>query len=444
MQTHFCAASSGACPPAPSSAPRQRSRLAVRQPLKCAASATARCSPHAQSARRQAAPLSPPCHATAAPDGPGAAPCAGGAWTAGALVRGSGRHCAGRGQAPARAWCRWGGVREGSAVGRSLRSIRPPLAPALRAAKSGRPSALSPSPPGEFQGVGPARRLARPTRQSALLSPAWQRSADEASRWVAMPALRGCQPLLPHGGTIPPYPPRARIPRGQKDAGKEIPNTAPTGSCLPTGRHARAVQGRRATWGCLASPGEVVGGGPSLRPHVIARQDLATRGPAGTGGAPAGRGGAPAGGGRLRPAVGKACALPWLGLVRGGKPAFTGRANPLRGGGARGRGAHRRRPAIAAPMRVGVRGEAVDHFLRPFAVHGHTHQAAVSVKYCPKTSVLGDLHGRCPPQAGAPGSRPAPTAPLLAFAVRVIRKAVGPPRAALIAAQLHRHLVQGT
>src|SRR5687767_5853992 len=48
------------------------------------------------------------------------------------------------------------------------------------------------------------------------------------------------------------------------------------------------------------------------------------------------------------------------------------------------------------------------------------------------------------PQAGALGQSPAPTAPLLAFAVRAIRKAVGPPRAALIAAQLHRHLVQGT
>ena len=81
-----------------------------------------------------------------------------------------------QGKAPARAWGRWGGVREVFAVGRSLRSIRPPLAPALRAAKDVRPSALSPSPPGECQGVGPARRLARPTRQSARLSAAWHRS----------------------------------------------------------------------------------------------------------------------------------------------------------------------------------------------------------------------------------------------------------------------------
>jgi hypothetical protein len=49
-----------------------------------------------------------------------------------------------------------------------------PLAPALRAAKGVRPSALSPSPPGAFQGVRPARRLARPTRQSTRLSPACQ------------------------------------------------------------------------------------------------------------------------------------------------------------------------------------------------------------------------------------------------------------------------------
>ena len=36
----------------------------------------------------------------AAPAGPGAAPGAGGAWSAGVLVRGSGRHCAGRETAP--------------------------------------------------------------------------------------------------------------------------------------------------------------------------------------------------------------------------------------------------------------------------------------------------------------------------------------------------------
>ena len=44
------------------------------------------------------------------------------------------------------------------------------------------------------------------------------------------------------------------------------------------GTHCGAVQGRRAGWGSLASPGEVAGVGPSLRPRVIARQDLATSG----------------------------------------------------------------------------------------------------------------------------------------------------------------------
>ena len=159
-------------------------------------------------------PAVPPQPSQAAPAGPEAASCAGGAWPAGALARGRGRHCAGRGKAPARAWRRWGSVRQVGTVGRSLRSIRPPLAPALRAANGVRPSALSPSPPGECQGVGPARRRARPTRQSAPLSPAWQRSADEASRWVAIPALRGCQPIAgDHGGSAP-KPPGAAVPRG--------------------------------------------------------------------------------------------------------------------------------------------------------------------------------------------------------------------------------------
>jgi hypothetical protein len=96
---------------------------------------------------------------------------------------------------------------------------------------------------------------------------------------VAPAACWAASHCLEAGG-LPPAPPGARIPRGQKDAGTEVPSTVPTGSCLPRGRHARAVQGRRALRGCLVSPGAVVGGGPSLRPRVIARQDLATRGPA--------------------------------------------------------------------------------------------------------------------------------------------------------------------
>jgi hypothetical protein len=177
----------------------------------------------------------------------------------------------------------------------ALRALRPPLAPALRAAKGVRPSALSPSPPGEFQGVRPAPLAARAV-SAAIGGPvsAWQRRAGTASRWVATgcPRLRlGCQPPFLMGGRSPPYPPRARIPREQKDAGKEIPSTAPTGSCLPIGRHARAVQGRRAVWSCLASPGAVVGVSASLRPRVIARQNRPLGCRPGTGGAPAGRGG---------------------------------------------------------------------------------------------------------------------------------------------------------
>ena len=43
------------------------------------------------------------------------------------------------------------GLARGVHCRHALRTLRPPLAPALRAANSGRPSALSPSPPGEFK-----------------------------------------------------------------------------------------------------------------------------------------------------------------------------------------------------------------------------------------------------------------------------------------------------
>jgi hypothetical protein len=74
-----------------------------------APSAAALCSRHGQAAPPAADRSALPRRAgeavpLAAAAGPGAAPCAGGAWTAGALVRVGGRHCAGRGQAPARAW----------------------------------------------------------------------------------------------------------------------------------------------------------------------------------------------------------------------------------------------------------------------------------------------------------------------------------------------------
>ena len=79
---HFLRRHLGSAPPEPPSAPRR----AARQPLRCAAGAAALGSRHGQSA-----PLSPTCHANAAPDCPGAAPCAGVAWTASALVRVSGQ-----------------------------------------------------------------------------------------------------------------------------------------------------------------------------------------------------------------------------------------------------------------------------------------------------------------------------------------------------------------
>jgi hypothetical protein len=110
-------------------------------------------SPSSQAPGRQAAPLAAACQASAAPAGP---------WCALS-------ECAPRLEAP-------------SGSGAQGRERRAAL------------SSVALSPRG-VQGVGPARRLARPTRQAAPLSPACQRSADEASRWVAIPALRGCQPI---------------------------------------------------------------------------------------------------------------------------------------------------------------------------------------------------------------------------------------------------------
>jgi len=108
--------------------PRQgKERQAVRatSPRQPRSSAAALCSRHGQ-----AAPLSPPGHASAAPDGPGAAPCAGVAWTAGALVRVGGRHCAGRETTPARAWGRWCAVKAAwKNVRKHLRRYRSPMSP---------------------------------------------------------------------------------------------------------------------------------------------------------------------------------------------------------------------------------------------------------------------------------------------------------------------------
>jgi len=100
--------------------------------------------------------------------------------------------------------------------------------------------------------------------------------AAPAACWAASHCLEA--------GGLPPAPPGARIPREQNQAGKEIPTTAPAGSCLPIGYHARAVQGRRAVRGGLASPGAVAGGGASRGPRVIARQNRSLGGAAGRGG----------------------------------------------------------------------------------------------------------------------------------------------------------------
>ena len=91
-----------------------------------------------------------------------------------------------------------GSVREVSAVGRSLRSIR--LPPGSGAEGRERRAALSSVAlsPGAFQGVGRARRLARPTRQSTRLSPASVQPAERPMQLAALPApaLTGFQSLL--------------------------------------------------------------------------------------------------------------------------------------------------------------------------------------------------------------------------------------------------------
>jgi hypothetical protein len=131
----------------------------------------------------------------ATPDRPGVAPCAGVAWPTGAL-RGS---VAGTAQAGARCLLvpgessRWA---RGVHYRNALRALRLPLAPALRTANGVRPSALSPSPPGEAMVCGQFRS---PHGQSAPLSPACQpaRPAERPRQLAALPApaLRGCQPI---------------------------------------------------------------------------------------------------------------------------------------------------------------------------------------------------------------------------------------------------------
>ena len=86
-----CAARAAArCSQPGQAAPRSAARSAPPRRAGEALPLAAAAGPGSQAKGRQAAPLSPTGHASAAPDCPGAAPCAGGAWTAGALVQGGG------------------------------------------------------------------------------------------------------------------------------------------------------------------------------------------------------------------------------------------------------------------------------------------------------------------------------------------------------------------
>ena len=89
--------------------------------------------------------------------------------------------------------------------------------------------------PGSAASSGPVNAVCGTPKTAGRVAP--------AACWAANHCLEA--------GGLPPAPPSARIPHEQHHAGKEIPTTAAAGSCLPRGRHARAVQGRRAV--CRAS-----------------------------------------------------------------------------------------------------------------------------------------------------------------------------------------------
>ena len=195
---------------------------------------------------------------------------AGGAWTAGVLASGGGRHGAGRETAPARAWREleagaWCALAEcaprllapsgSGAEGRERRAALSFAALSPKGVLRCRASSKTRSP---YEAVNAAiacvsaRPAARPRQLAGLPAP----------------ALPGCQPLLKRVRGSAPHNPGRRSP-SRVGVGGEV-----------EGRHCGAVQDRRALRGCLAWPGEVVGGGASRWPGVTARQDLATRGPA--------------------------------------------------------------------------------------------------------------------------------------------------------------------
>jgi|GEM_PF-4604522 len=190
IHTHFCAASSGARPPAPSSVPRRRPRHAARQPLRCAARAAPLCSQPGPAARRAAARSALPRRAGAAVPraaaglgkGRAARPRRAG-WPWSSALR---WQCVDRWRAGARQWQAL--RRQGPGACVALKwcagGVRCRQVATLHQAPSGsgaqgreRRAALSSvalSPRG-VQGVGPARRRARPTRQATRRSPACQR-----------------------------------------------------------------------------------------------------------------------------------------------------------------------------------------------------------------------------------------------------------------------------
>lgn len=237
---------------------------------RCAASAAALCSRHGQAARRaadRAAPLSPPCHASAAPAGPGAAPCAGVAWTAGALVRVGGRHCAGRGQAPV-----------SRCSGRAARNV-----PGAGGVGCGRcllsEGRYAPSGPLWLRRSGP-RKACGPQ----LCRPLPQGSVKVEGQLEDALALRGSQRgdrlrVSAASGTAKAAGRAASSGSAPNNPGRRSPSRVGVGG-EAEGRHCGAVQDRRAARGCLAWPGTVVGVGASRWPGVIARQALATRVPA--------------------------------------------------------------------------------------------------------------------------------------------------------------------
>ena len=135
---------------------------------------------------------------SAAPDGPKAAPCAGVAWAAGALVRVSGRHGAGRGTARARAWRRGGGGRCLVAnaawawrVGGSGRAL------AMKASAIARPWCLVQAVVGWSAGIGPLARwrgsVAALCQRRRQRTGQRNRAQKDAARLGCPRCLLGCQ-----------------------------------------------------------------------------------------------------------------------------------------------------------------------------------------------------------------------------------------------------------